>query len=137
MSDHEETKPLFTVGIFQNRVSALVSFSGELDVFAAPNMRQAFLHPDVARAINVQVDLTKATFFDSSALGILVSACKRAREEGGAFGVTCPEGMVRQVLEMSGVVEYLQVSPHCPRRSQSPVAPRAMRPGHPVWPEGN
>jgi anti-sigma B factor antagonist len=100
----------FTVGISQDRGSALVSFSGELDILTAPHMRQAFLDPEVASASRVQVDLTQATVFDSSAMGVIVAACMRVKEkDGGAFGVTCPDGMVRRVLEISGLIDYLQV----------------------------
>lgn len=110
MADYEELQPLFTVGIALDRGSALVSFSGELDIAAAPNMRQAFLDPEVAFASQVQVDLTQVTFFDSIAIGVIVAACRRIRAmDGGVFGVTCPGGNVRQVLEISGLIEYLQV----------------------------
>jgi anti-sigma B factor antagonist len=110
--DHEELQPLVTVGISRDRESALVSFSGELDIFTAPNMRQAFLDPEVTGASKVQVDLTQASFFDSSAVGVIVAACRRVREkDGGVFGVTCPDGIVRRILEISGLIEYLQVVP--------------------------
>jgi anti-sigma B factor antagonist len=111
MTDHEELQTLDTVGISQDRGSALVSFSGELDISTAPDMRQAFMDPEVTSASKVQVDLTRATFLDSSAMGLIVAACKRVRNTGGAFGMTCPDGVVRRILEISGLIEYLQIEP--------------------------
>jgi anti-sigma B factor antagonist len=110
MVDHEDLQPLFEVGISQDSGTVLVSFSGELDIFTAPNMRQAFSDPEVASASRARVDLTEATFLDSTALGVIIAACRRVKKrDGGAFGVICSEGTVRQVLETSGLIDYLQV----------------------------
>jgi anti-sigma B factor antagonist len=112
VADYEDTQvAAFDVGISHDQGSILVSFSGELDIMTAETMRQVFLHPDVASASQVRVDLTQATFLDSSAIGLLVAACRRVRSTTGTFGVTCPDGNVRQVLEVYGLIEYLQVVP--------------------------
>jgi hypothetical protein len=42
----------------------------------ASRRRQAFLDPEVDRSAQVRVDLTRATFVDSTALGVVVAACK-------------------------------------------------------------
>jgi anti-sigma B factor antagonist len=86
-----------------------VSFSGELDVSRALAMRDAFSEPPVANAPAVRVDLTNATFLDTTAMGLIVAGCRRIRQEGGTFSVTCGHGTVRRVLEISGLIEYLQV----------------------------
>lgn len=102
--------PAFGVGISIDSEPTLVSFSGELDISAAATMRQVFLTPDVADATQVQIDLTETTFLDSIGMGIIVAACKRIRaKDGGVFGVTCPDGVVRRVLETAGLIDYLHV----------------------------
>jgi anti-sigma B factor antagonist len=108
---HEETQqPGFGYAISQRCGTTLITFSGELDIVAAPTMRQAFLDADAASASGVEVDLTAATFLDSTGLGIIIAACRRARaHDGVAFGVTCPDGIARSVIEISGLIDYLQV----------------------------
>lgn len=111
MMDSEELHSLFTVAISQDHGSTLVSFVGELDIVAAPAMRQVFLDPEIAGAPRVKVDMERVTFFDSSALGVVIAACRRVKEkEGGEFSVICSgAGVVRSILTISGLIDYLQV----------------------------
>ena len=109
MADQDETPTLFEVDISQDGDSTVVSFLGELDISTAEDMRRAFLHPDMAKASAVQVDLAQVSFLDSSAIGILVAACKQVRKVGGDFSVRCDTRPIRLVLELSGLIEYLQV----------------------------
>jgi anti-anti-sigma factor len=63
----------------------------------------------VFSASAVQVDLTDTTFIDSTAIGVLVSACKRVRASNGAFSVRCSKGGVQSVLKLAGLAELLQL----------------------------
>lgn len=113
MTDQHGGWPLFDIGITSRDGAIDVAFSGELDISSAPAMREAFLDPDVAEASTLHVDLTNVTFLDSSALGLIVTVCRRSRDAGNAFVVICGDGIVRRVLAISGLIEYLQVEgPH-------------------------
>lgn len=113
MTDQYGGSPLFGVGITSRDGAINVAFCGELDITAAPAMREAFQDPDVAEASTLHVDLTKVTFLDSSALGLIVTVCRRARDAGSTFAVICNDGIVRRVLAISGLIEYLHVEgPH-------------------------
>ena len=58
----------------------------------------------------VRLDLNQVSFLDSVIIGLIVSACKRARAAGSSFSVVCAlEGIARRVFEIDGLVEYLQV----------------------------
>jgi hypothetical protein len=59
---HNDTQPAFAVEIAQRADSTLVSFSGELDVASAGDMRQSLERSDVASASTVQVDLAESRF---------------------------------------------------------------------------
>jgi len=91
--------------------SVVVSLRGEFDLSTAADLRECLVHSEVVKATNVQIDMTGVTFLDSSNIGLLIAACKRTRSSGGAFSVTCGDGVPRRVLEISGLVEYLQVRP--------------------------
>jgi anti-sigma B factor antagonist len=63
-------------------------------------------HPD-----QVLVDLSQATFVDSSTLASLTAAAKQVRTSGGSFrvvGAIAPD--VRRVLEIGGLDKYLLAS---------------------------
>ena len=109
MTDEDGGLPLFAVDIASRSGVMAVSFSGELDVSMSQAMGGAFLHPGVADAASVRVDLTRATFLDSSALGLIVMACRRTRDAGNSFSVVCGDGIVRRVLAVSGLIDYLRV----------------------------
>ena len=107
-------EPSFTDVSAEVDESFLVSFSGELDLSTAGEIRERLARPEVLDAPDVQVDLTGTTFIDSSAIGLLVSACKRIRGSGGTFSVRCYFGPVRRTLEISGLIDYLEVQDATP-----------------------
>jgi anti-sigma B factor antagonist len=86
-----------------------VSFSGELDLSRAAELRDSFALGEAFQAPVVQVDLTEVTFLDSSCIGVIVTACKHVRSAGGAFTVRCGTGAARKVLEISGLIDFLEV----------------------------
>jgi anti-sigma B factor antagonist len=87
----------------------VVSFSGELDIACAGEIRERLAQSEVLDAPTVQFDLSDATFIDSSAIGVLVTACKRVRENGGTCFVRCEVGTISRTLEIAGLSEYFSV----------------------------
>ena len=73
----------------------IVDMVGEIDVNAVPRIRDTL--GDLTKAVSPQilVNLSRATYIDSSGLGILMAARKNALQGGGRF-VLC--GMNRNVL---------------------------------------
>lgn len=89
---------------------ALVTLAGELDLSRAEELREQLAHPEVLSARAVRVDLRRVSFLDSVIIGLIVTACKRVRAAGSSFSVVCdPDGIARNVFEIDGLVEYLQV----------------------------
>jgi anti-sigma B factor antagonist len=57
----------------------------------------------------VVVDLTPVTFIDSTGLGALMRTHQRLRRQGRSLYVICPAGPARRVLEVSGLIDVLEV----------------------------
>jgi len=60
------------------------------------------------------VDLTPATFIDSSVLRVLLEARRQAHEEGLGFAIALGSGEapgVRRVLEVTGLISVFPVLP--------------------------
>jgi anti-sigma B factor antagonist len=87
-----------------------VELFGELDIATVETLRVALEMLDLDGALNLRIDMTRLGFLDSSGISVLVGACKRVRSSGGTFSVTCTNGPVRRAIEVSGLVEYLQVN---------------------------
>ncbi len=88
--------------------ATLVEVAGELDLQSAPQLRA-----DLARAIEnhapprIIVDLGGVSFLDSTGVGVLVGALKRAREAGGALHFCGAQTRVRRVFEITGLIGAL------------------------------
>jgi anti-sigma B factor antagonist len=78
--------------------------TGELDLAAAPWLRDQLDALFVGGADSIVVDLSGATFLDSTALGVLVSALHRSRELGGAVHLVVHEPQILRVLTITGLV---------------------------------
>lgn len=87
----------------------VVSILGELDLSTAGALREVFVLPEVLNAPAVRVDLTHVEFLGSTGIGLIVSACKRIKQSGGTFSVICGQNPARRALEVSGLIDYLQV----------------------------
>jgi anti-sigma B factor antagonist len=90
--------------------SMTVVLGGEFDLSTAVDLRECLAQPDVLDAKRVRVDLSTVTFFDSTSIGVLVSACKRVRHNGGTFSVHCDSPVVFRVLEITGLVDFFDVT---------------------------
>jgi anti-sigma B factor antagonist len=89
--------------------SVQVTLTGEFDLSTAADLRACLTRSEVFDAERIHVDLTGVTFLDSSSIGLLVAACKRVRTAGSTFSVGCNAGPARRILEIAGLLEYLQV----------------------------
>jgi anti-sigma B factor antagonist len=89
----------------------VVAIEGEHDIYTAPALRER-LDEALEHGGGVVVDLTRATFVDSSVLGALLDARRRALEAGQGF-VVCVgdtvEAGVRRILDITGLVPVLPV----------------------------
>ena len=89
----------------------VVVVEGEHDIYTAPTLRER-LGEALERGGGVVVDLTAATFVDSSVLGALLDARRRAHDAGQGFVVCIGEKVepgVRRILDITGLVPVLPV----------------------------
>lgn len=96
------------VTVRETPAQTLVELSGELDLATAESLREALLVLELD-GINLAIDLRDLSFLGSSGIGVLVAACKRVRAAGGVFSVWCGQNMIRRTLEISGLVDYLEI----------------------------
>jgi anti-sigma B factor antagonist len=89
----------------------VVVIEGEHDIYTAPALRER-LDESLDRGGGVVVDLTGATFVDSSVLGALLDARRRAHESDQGFVVCIGDQVepgVRRILDITGLVPVLPV----------------------------
>lgn len=81
--------------------TAVLAVHGEVDLHAAPELRDRLRRSIDDGAVDVVVDLSGASFVDSTALGILLGAMKRVRDEGGQMVVVASRPEVRRIFEIT------------------------------------
>jgi anti-sigma B factor antagonist len=89
----------------------VIVVEGEHDIYTAPTLRER-LEEGLGRGGGVVVDLTGATFVDSSILGALLDARRRAQEQERGFVVSVGsevEPGVQRILDITGLVPVLPV----------------------------
>lgn len=93
-----------------NAVKAtVVRVAGEVDVFTAPQLREALAVATEGNQRQVVVDLEAVDFLDSTGLGVLVFGLKRVRERGGDLSVVCRHEQILKVLTITGLSKILKV----------------------------
>jgi anti-sigma B factor antagonist len=88
--------------------AVVVTAVGELDAYAAPELTECF--EEASRAARVVVDLSGASFMDSTALGILVRAVRELGERKAEVRVVLPHTSARRIFELTMLHEILPVA---------------------------
>jgi len=78
-----------------------VSVAGEVDLATAPELKEALGEVVNSGAGGVLVDLSKASFIDSTTLGVLMGAVKRLRPSGGELVIACHDPNIRKIFEIT------------------------------------
>jgi anti-sigma B factor antagonist len=81
----------------------VVSVSGEVDLFTAPEFKQRVMAPIAAGVDHVIVDLTETTFVDSSSLGVLIGAHRKLKQRNGSLVVVCDNDTIVKTFKITGL----------------------------------
>ncbi len=123
---------LFDLQVHPRAGWTVVSVIGELDLAAAPRVRQAMLQVVTGgpgsrdtpeRGPRVILDLGAVDFIDSSGLGIVLGAVKRVRAAGGTLRVVIKEPQVRQVFALTKLDQILLLAASVDDAVTAPTAP--------------
>jgi len=81
----------------------VISVSGEVDLFTAPEFKQRVTAAIDAGAERVVVDLSATVFIDSSSLGVLIGAHRRLKGRGAALVVVCQNEAIVKTFRITGL----------------------------------
>jgi anti-sigma B factor antagonist len=79
----------------------VVALSGEIDLYTAPELKAELLRLVAEEPRRIVVDMTDATFVDSTTLGVLLGAVKRLRLQGGELEIVCSDLNIRRILSIT------------------------------------
>ncbi len=87
----------------QDGAMCVLTLQGEVDVYTAPALKEKLVNNIEQGCNNVLVDMEDVTFIDSSGLGVLVSALRRARERGGSVRIRCTRDNILKIFRITGL----------------------------------
>jgi anti-sigma B factor antagonist len=101
------------LGVEREGDACVVKLGGELDLYNAPQVRQALMEACEDAPGRVVVDLSEVEFVDSTALGVLIEARTRLNNRR-AFLLAAPGLETRRALEISGLDRHFTVHESVP-----------------------
>jgi len=87
----------------------IVAVRGEIDLFTAPELKHVLAQCMEAGRVRIVVDLTEATFLDSTALGVLIAGVKRLRARGGELALVNVDENIAKTFEITGLDQIFTI----------------------------
>jgi anti-sigma B factor antagonist len=81
----------------------VIELGGEVDLYTAPEFKERMVELIESGKKRIVVDLSKATFIDSTTLGVLVGGVKRLRPAGGSLALVCTDDNITKIFEITGL----------------------------------
>ena len=90
------------ITVRRERGVVIAAVTGDVDIFTVARLRECLFElADSGRTLIV--DLNWVTFTDSSGLGALIGAARRANAHGGSLHVVCARPLTRELLWLTAV----------------------------------
>src|SRR5204862_4116424 len=89
----------------------VISLAGEVDLYAAPEVKQQLLEVIGQGGKDVVVDFSDTTFIDSTTLGVLVGGVKRLRSNDGQLSLVCNDRNITKIFEITGLDRVFTIYP--------------------------
>ncbi len=100
----DEADPNFRVTTTPGAVEGLtLTVSGELDIVAAPRLREALDDAIKASTGDLELDLRECSFIDSRGLQAIIEGGKSLAERGRSLALTNPQPHVRRLFLTAGL----------------------------------
>ena len=89
--------------------SPVVSLHGEIDLSSVVTVRAVIAEALTHAGATLVIDLSDVAFFDSSGLGLLVTAKDEATAQGAELMLRSPSAAAKRILELGGTTDWFQI----------------------------
>lgn len=90
---------------------SVVELVGELDMYSAARLREVLDHLPKDAQRRVALEMSRLDFLDSSGLGVLIRAMKRAKMLGGGLCLVAVQERVLKTLRITGLLRVMPAFP--------------------------
>jgi anti-sigma B factor antagonist len=88
---------------------AVVAVGGEIDVYTAPQLRDAITELVGAGKFHIVIDLEGVEFLDSTGLGVLVGGLKKVRAHDGTLELVCTQERLLKIFRITGLAKVFVI----------------------------
>jgi anti-sigma B factor antagonist len=88
----------------------VVTVAGEVDVAAGPELREELVPLIEGGAHRLVIDLEPVDFIDSTGLGVLVGAVRRARAADGDVRLVCTNPRILKIFGVTGLDQVFVIA---------------------------
>jgi anti-sigma B factor antagonist len=89
----------------------VIVVKGEVDASTAPQLHDVVDDAIAQGAVEIVLDVSGVEFMSSAGLGVIAGLTKTLRERGGTLRLRSIGRGLQRILEVSGVLEFLDVDP--------------------------
>jgi anti-sigma B factor antagonist len=116
------------VEVRSNGDVSVVDVAGEVDLYTVPRLEEALTRATAAAQPFVVVNLTRATYLDSTALRVLTAVRKRVQERSGRIALVTTQPKIAKLFTITGLD---QLFPLCATEGEAFERVRAGAPRNP------
>lgn len=109
MSSETDSIRGFEITVNSEAGSTVVALSGELDIATADRLTKVLDGLSVERGSRLIVDLSAVGFMDSTGLRLLITANRKAGENGYGFAVVAGGSPAKRVFELTKMDDHIKV----------------------------
>lgn len=95
----------------QDKAHTVLTAAGEIDLSTSAALDSAVVDALTDSTSHLTLDLSEVTFLDSSGLGVIVKALKRAKEAETVFDVVAANDRVLKVFKLTGLDAVIEIYP--------------------------
>lgn len=81
----------------------VITLAGEVDVYTAPQLKEHLIQSIEGGCVDIVVNMDGVGFIDSSGLGVLVGALRRAKEQSGSIRIVCDRDNILKIFRITGL----------------------------------
>ena len=99
------------LSVNEDKDHTVLTAAGEIDLSTSGELDSAVVAALAHGTVHLTLDLSEVTFLDSSGLGVIVKALKRAKEAGTTFDVVAGNDRVLKVFKLTGLDAVIDIYP--------------------------
>lgn len=87
----------------------IVTIAGEVDIYTAPQLKQALLPLTKEEGNRLEIDLGNVGYMDSTGLGVFISVLKSAKAHNSEFKLKNLQDRVERLFTITGLTDIITI----------------------------